>query len=304
MSLKNQRCSQLLPAVIALAAMGCTRPAEPETAATVAEAKPPQASAVATGPVAPAGKVLVRVNGAAITEEDVRLSLRLRAPDEPIPPDKQAAVLETLIREELIAQRAAAAGLEQNQGYLQERAKFEAQLNAMRRRTLSDLYYKTQIEGKAAVDDATVERYFEAHKQQLGTELHVQQILLRRDTEAFAALEQLKAGKAFADVARASFAQVPDEKAPPWDLGWMKWRQIPKPWREVVYDLKPGEHSGVIAGPRGRYWLVQVLDRRVNSALSLAEFRDQIAEELRGQQVEALRTKLDREIRDGARIER
>jgi bifunctional DNA-binding transcriptional regulator/antitoxin component of YhaV-PrlF toxin-antitoxin module len=84
----------------------------------------------------------------------------------------------------------------------------------------------------------------------------------------------------------------------------MKWRQIPKPWREVVYDLKPGEHSGVIAGPRGRYWLVQVLDRRVSPPVSLADFREQIGEELRGQQVEALRTKLDREIRDGARIER
>jgi peptidyl-prolyl cis-trans isomerase C len=304
MSLKNQCSAAFLQAVAALALAGCTRPAEPETAAAVDQAKAAPASTAAAEPATPAGKVLVRVNGAAITEEDVRLSLRLRAPDEPIPPDKQAAVLETLIREELIAQRAAAAGLEQNQGYLQERAKFEAQLNAMRRRTLSDLYYKTQIEGKAVADEATVARYFEAHKQQLATELHVQQILVRRDTDAFAALEQLKAGKAFAEVARASFAQVPDEKAPPWDLGWMKWRQIPKPWREVVYDLKPGEHSGVIAGPRGRYWLVQVLDRRVSPPVSLADFREQIGEELRGQQVEALRTKLDREIRDGARIER
>jgi hypothetical protein len=49
---------------------------------------------------------------------------------------------------------------------------------------------------------------------------------------------------------------------------------------------------------------VQVLDRRVSPPVSLADFREQIGEELRGQQVEALRTKLDREIRDGARIER
>ncbi len=299
---------------IAAAALGgCTRPAPEAAAAASAQPEPvgrpaplaaarplPAAEAGAEGP----GKVLARVNGVALTEEDVRLALRLGSAQEPIPAEKQAPVLESLIREELIAQRAASLGMEQNHSYLVEKAKMDAQMQAMRRRALGDLYFKTEIEAKVAVDDAAVQRYFEANKTRLATELHVQQILVRRDSEAFAAVEKLKAGKSFAEVAREGFATVPDEKAPPWDLGWLRWRQIPEPWREVVYDLAPGQPSGVIAGPRGRHWVVQVVARRTAEKVSLDELRPQILEELKAQQLEASRAALDAEIRRGARIER
>ena len=114
-------------AVVGVALVGCTRPA-PEPSASVQPdpaGQPPAVPRPAPGePTAsPAtSKALVRVNGVAITEDDVRLALRLRSPQEPIPADKQAVVLETLIREELIAQRAAGLGLDKNDGYLAELA--------------------------------------------------------------------------------------------------------------------------------------------------------------------------------------
>lgn len=291
-------------------AAACTRAAPDPAAETPALPAPAPPAARLPGPTSPAqpsplaGKALVKVNGVAITEEDVRLALRLRSSQEPIPPEKQPAVVESLIRDELVAQRAAALGMDQNESYLAEKAKMDAQIQAMRRRVLGDLYFKDQVESKIAIDDATVQRYFDTHKERLGMELHILQILVRRDAEAFAAVEKLKAGKSFAEVAREGFATVPDEKAPPWDLGWLKWRQVPEAWREVVYALQPGEHSGVIAGPRGRYWVIQLVDRRSNRPVSLDEVRSQITDELRGQQVEAARAALDVEIRRGARIER
>ena len=230
--------------------------------------------------------------------------MRLRSAEEPIPPEKQAAVLETLIREELVAQRAAALGLDQHASYLAEKAKMDGQLQAMRRRVLGDLYFKTEVEAKIAVDAAAIERFYAANQQRLGVELHVSQILVRRDSEAFGALEKLKAGKKFAEVAREGFAVVPDGAAPPWDLGWLNWRQVPEQWRAVVYDLQPGQHSGVIAGPRGRFWIVQVEGRRANAQASLEELKPQIVEELKSQQIEAARTGMDAEMRRGARIER
>src|SRR6185295_16113910 len=101
-------------------------------------------------------------------------------------------------------------------------------------------------------------KYFDSNATRLGTDLHLWQILVRDEASAAQARKALDEGKPFEEVAR-SFSPVGATGAT-WDLGYVKWLTTPEPWRPVLESLKPGETSGVIRGPRGRFWILRLAE--------------------------------------------
>lgn len=263
---------------------------------------PNQATTSGVQPPASDPDVLATVNGTPIREADVSFALSRRGHDPEIPPEHRKNVLEVIIRRELLYQRALELGLDANASYQEALRAMEAQLNAFKRDELAELFSRREITGKAVVSDAEAQKYFEENTARMQTELHVWQILLRKESAIEQALKDLEQGTSFEEVAGRRFSSLPKTDRAPWDLGYLRWNQVPEPWRNVVYDLKKGEVSGIIRGPNNRFWIIKLLDKRENPDITFEKVKPTIVEMLKTAKTEELREKTDRDLRAKAKI--
>ena len=252
---------------------------------------PPRAGAAPTG-------VLVTVNGVALTEDDLRVGSRQEGHGEA----PAAPAVDALVMQELVYQRALALGLDQDPGYRKRRQEIDAQANAQKRRELGEVFFKREIVGKIEISDDEARRFYETHSKDLEAEVHVQQIMRRGQDEAKATLAELDHGRPFDEVAAAAFGGKVPEGQKPWDLGYLKWPQLPGAWRGVVDRLAPGQTSTLIAGPRERYWIVKVVGRRPDPTASFERMRLGLIELLRRERVAEAQQKIEKDLRDRATI--
>lgn len=134
------------------------------------------------------------------------------------------------------------------------------------------------------------------------TERHVWQILRRREGLLEQDLNDLEQGTSFEEVARKRFSRLPKTGGAPWDLGYLKWNQVPEPWRNVVYDLKKDQMSGIIRGPNKRFWIIKLIDKREDPATTLESSKPMIVAVLKNAKFEELREKTERDLRTKATI--
>jgi parvulin-like peptidyl-prolyl isomerase len=250
-----------------------------------------------------AGEALVTVNGVPIGKEDVRFVLKSKRGHKGQETLTQAKdILKGIIQDELVYQRAIEIGLDADPNYQQELRKIEAQLNAFKRKELAKIFHRKQILKKVDVSDAEARQYFEKNVEWIKSEVHVWQILRRDSKEIEKDLEDLSSGSSFEEVARKRFPKLPTTGQRPWDLGYLKWQQVPQAWREVVYNLSPGSTSGIISGPNRRFWIIKLIDKQENPELIFEDVRPAIVEIIRSEKVETLRKRTQRELRERAQV--
>ena len=127
--------------------------------------------------------------------------------------------------------------------------------------------------------------------------------MLRRDrAQAEALLAQLEAGTPFEEVAAGQFPEA-HRASRPWDLGFLRWAQLPEPWREVIPDLSAGQSSGIIAGPGGRFWIIHLVAERQDPTVDFESARPALENALRARAVDEARARIGRELRERATIE-
>jgi len=249
--------------------------------------------------------VLSTVNGKPIGRDDVMYQIKIGSDRErsALTQDRLEEVLEGIIRDELIYQRAKALGLDDDPGYQSALSLAMVQINAYKRQKLAEVFFRREVTEKAIVSNGEAQAYFAKNDSRIRAELHVQQILKRKETRIETILKELEQGASFESVARKQFPDLPKLPRKPWDLGYMKWKQIPESWRDVVYDLKPGEYSGIIRGSNRRFWIVNLVERRENSDLTLADAQKDIKDILKDAKVQELRARTLQDLRDKAHIE-
>jgi len=245
--------------------------------------------------------VLVTVNGTPIGEADVRFALSSGGHNKEVPPGHIKNVLEVIIRRELIYQRAVGLGLDANASYQEKLRRMEAQINAFKRKELSELFWR-EIGRRVEVSEAEANKYFAENAARIGTEVHVWQILRRKEGLIEQVLNDLQHGTSFEEVARKLFPNLPKTAGEPWDLGYLRWKQVPKAWRNVVYDLKKGEVSGVIRGPNNRFWIIKLIDKREPPDITFESVKPTVMEILKNAKIEELREKTERDLRAKASI--
>jgi parvulin-like peptidyl-prolyl isomerase len=247
--------------------------------------------------------VLATVNGIPIGKDDVRHALLRGKHGKQVTPEGQANVLETLIRQELIYQRAVELGLDKDPAYLEKKRRIEAQLNAFKRKEMSNLFFRGQIEKKAAVSEKEAKEYFEKNAPRIRMEFHFWQIL-SKGNEAFIkeSLRQIKNGTPFEEVAAKRFAGIPKASRPPWDLGFLRWNQIPQAWQRFVYKMNKGEVSGIIKGEGKRFWILKLVGKRENQNVDFDLMKSSIVRVLKANKIKVLRKMTDRDLRQRARI--
>ncbi|NJD62598.1 MAG: hypothetical protein FIA93_07745 [Deltaproteobacteria bacterium] len=244
-------------------------------------------------------KVLATVNGAPITEIDVRQSFRRSVHGETEKPEAVQNVLQTLVNSELMYQQALDLGLDKNPGYRLKLHEAEAQLKAFQRQEMAILY-REHVKNQAKVTDPEAQAYFDNNSNKIRTKYHLYQIYYKgADSRIVQDYKELKSGKPFEKVAAKRFPNLPKNVPAPWDLGYLHWNQIPPPWQGVVDRLEPGQASDIIKGAGERFWIIKLADKTVDPNITFATEKEKIvdvlqkrkAEELYGSMIDRMKSK-------------
>ncbi|MBI2376468.1 MAG: peptidyl-prolyl cis-trans isomerase [Deltaproteobacteria bacterium] len=244
--------------------------------------------------------VVARVNGFALDEADV--ALEAKGTRRELDAETKKAVVETLIREELLRQKAVTEGLDHDPAYLAQVRELTAQLRSLERKELVRLLLKQELSTKAAVSDAEARAYFDQHVKDLRTEVHVFQILRRSKDEIAAAKARLDAGEPFEVVASTGMPELPAGATKPYDLGFLSMRSVPELWKPALALLELGGVTAVINGPSDRYWILKLVERRENSELTFEASREAILDQLRTEKSRGVREALELELRGKASV--
>ncbi|HYP58536.1 MAG TPA: peptidylprolyl isomerase [Beijerinckia sp.] len=241
----------------------------------------------------PAGaKVLAKVNGKEITDEDLKLAtedLGASLPPQLEGKARETYLLDYLIDAELVAQKAQADKLD-------KAPDFAAKLAYYREKILMESLL-SQV-AKSAVTDAVLKStYDEAAKaQKPETEIHARHILVATDADAQAALARLKAGEDFAKVAKDVSK---DPGADGGDLGWFtKDRMVPE-FADAAFKLEPGQLSEPVKSQFG-WHIIKVEGKREKTFPPFDQVKDQVARYV----VQKAQGELVTQLRKDAKIER
>jgi hypothetical protein len=295
-----RRPALVLTFTFALQASACRSDPAATPVVLAAAAPSATASAGANGAAFPADTVAT-VNGVPITDADIRQEskgdVHGALPDE----GKRKAILDLLIKRELLRQQAIARGLDSQPEYLKRREALDAQRRSFERNELPQALLRAELAG-AQVTEADARAWFEANKSRVATEVHVKQVMAKSRAQAESLLAQLEGGTPFDDVARTLLPGVDLGPKLPWDLGFLRFTQMAPQWLPVVYDVPDGKHSGIIEGPGNRFWILQVLGKRPSAEVTFESMSAGIMERLSGERAVERQAAIEAKARADAKI--
>ncbi len=227
------------------------------------------ATLILAGPALADPKVLAKVDGAPITEDDVADAMADIGPGLPQKLEgaaRQKYVVDYLIDLKLAAKKAEADKLtstpefDRKMAYYRDKLGMEQLLGAVAK--------------AATTEEAERKAYDEAAKAEPPQqEIHARHILLPTEDEAKAALARVKGGEDFAKVATELSK---DPSADGGDLGWFtKDRMVPE-FSEAAFKLKEGEISEPVKTQFG-WHIIKVEGARTKSFPPFEQVKDQAA---------------------------
>jgi peptidyl-prolyl cis-trans isomerase C len=246
----------------------------------------------AAGALPAQAKVLAKVNGVEITDDDVRIALDDLGSGLPRQLEGKARenyIVDFLVDEQLVVQKAQA-------DKLGETPDFAKKLAYLRDKALMETLLG-DVAKKAATEDAIKKTYEEAAKNQKPeTEVHAHHILVPTEDEAKAALKRVKGGEDFGKVAD-EVSKDPGAKGG--DLGWFTKDRMVTEFADAAFKMEPGQISDPVKTQFG--WHVIKLDeKRPKVFPPLDKVHEQVARYV----VQKAQSELITKLRETAKIER
>jgi peptidyl-prolyl cis-trans isomerase C len=237
-------------------------------------------------------KILAKVDGAAITEDDYNDALADIGPGLPEKlegPEREKYVLDYLIDLRLVAKQALADKLDGTADFARRLAYYHDKL------AMEGLL--TNVAKSATTEEAERKAYDEAAKAQPPEpEVHARHILLPTEEEAKTALARIKAGEDFAKVATELSKDPAGDGG---DLGWFtKDRMVPEV-ADAAFKLEPGQVSDPVKSQFG-WHIIKVEGKRTKTFPPFEQVKDQAARFV----AQKAQTALIASLRDKAKIER
>ena len=237
-------------------------------------------------------KVLAKVDGAPITEDDVGDAMLDIGPGLPQKLDaagRQKYVLDYLIDMKLVAKKAMADKLDSGSVFTRRLAYYHDKL------AMESIL--TDVATKAATDEAERKAYDEAAKAQPPQpEVHARHILLPSEDEAKKALERVKKGEDFAKVATELSKDPGGEGG---DLGWFTKDKMVPEFADAAFKMEPGQVSDPVKSQFG-WHVIKVEEKRMKTFPPFEQIKDQAARYVAQKAQSDLITKL----REGVKIDR
>ena len=249
------------------------------------------ALALVSGP-ALAAKVLARVDGAEVTDDDVKQALDDiggTLPAQLQGAERDAYVLDYLIDMKLVARKAAA-------DKIGDGPDFQRRLAYLRERALMEALF-AGLTKQAATEAALRETYDQAAKANKNeVEVKARHILVPTEDDAKQAQKRVRDGEDFAKVATEISR---DPGSPGGDLGWFTKDQMVPEFATVAFDLKPNQISDPVKSQFG-WHVIKVEDRREKVFPPFEQVKDQVSQYV----VQRAQQDLIVKLRSAAKIER
>lgn len=225
--------------------------------------------AAGVGIAAAQAKVLAKVNGVEITDQDLEIArddLAGNLPPQLQGAERDKALLDNLIVALVVAQKAEADKMASG-------PEFERKMAYMKEKILTELYLGKIA--KEAATDANIQKTYDevAKSQKPEPEVHARHILVESEDDAKKAAARVKGGEDFAKVA-TELSKDPGAKGG--DLGWFtKDRMVPE-FADAAFKLEPGQISDPVKSQFG-WHVIKVEEKRTKEFPKLDQVRDQVA---------------------------
>src|SRR3954453_8622060 len=237
-------------------------------------------------------KVLARVNGTEITDEDVKIALDdigQSLPQQIEGPAREAYILDYLIDAKLVAQKAEADKIGEGPEFAKKVAYYRDKI------LMEDLLGRV---AKDAASDAAIQKTYEevAKQQKPEEEGRARHILVESEPDAQAALKRVKSGEDFAKVAN-EMSKDPGSKGG--ELGGLpKERMVPE-FADAAFKMQPGQISDPVKSQFG-WHIIQVEEKRQKQFPPLDQVKDQVTRYV----VQKSQSELILKLREAAKVER
>lgn len=248
----------------------------------------------ADGPADGEDRVLATVNGDEIRQSDVDRVLETLPPQaRSMPPQViMPMVLDQVISGKVISQQA----YSQN---LQDDPEVKEVLKHAEERIVQSIYLNRQVEERL-----TPERVEEAYQDWRAEnppqpEVEARHILVASEEEARKAIERIKGGEDFAEVAR----EVSTDRAAAaqgGDLGYFTREQMVEPFADAAFAMEPGGLSEEPVQTQFGWHVIEVTGKRESASPTLDEMRPELESSLR----EDIVMEVVDELRAGAEVKR
>ncbi|MEQ1667482.1 MAG: peptidylprolyl isomerase [Sulfuriferula sp.] len=263
------------------------------TALTGCNAAEENKSAVAApAATATSAKPLAVVNGVAISQVQFDVLKQERtAQGQPMNDQTTAALRESMINAEILAQQATKGGLDKD-------ASYQARLDLAKTQMLAQAYIANYVKTNP-ITEVAMKAEYEKIKTMMGTkEYEVRHILVENEADAKDIIAQLTAKKAkFEDLAKKKSKD--SSAANGGKLGWVAPGNLVKEFAESMVALKKGEYTKAPVHSKFGWHVIQVDEIR---DLKLPAY-DQIKDQLRGDMEQQAVKKLVTDLRASAKVE-
>lgn len=209
---------------------------------------------LSTPSFAQTSKSVAKVNGVAISSSSVEMlrkdSMAQGAPDSP---DFRNAMLEELIRREVLSQEAKKKGLD-------KQAATQTRIELMRQNVLVLTYLENWAAAHPVSDQQVRAEYDQQVKAFGDKEYKVRHILVDKEEDAQAIIKKLQNGGKFDDLAKESKDST--NKSQGGDLGWVRPSGLVPPFADAMVKLEKGKYTQQPVKSQFGYHVIMLEDMR------------------------------------------
>lgn len=237
-------------------------------------------------------QAVARVNGVTIPQSKLEAIVKARAAGkQPDSPEIRAAIRDTLINQEVVAQEAVKKGLDKN-------PEVAAQLDLQRQETLVNAYMQDYVRANPVSDDLMRKEYERIKPTIPAKEFKARHILVEKEDEARDIIAQVKKSNNFEKIA-AERSKDTGSKARGGDLDWGPAGRYVKPFGEALAKLKKGQMTDAPVQSEFGWHVIRLDDERATKVPTFEEAKPQLQQMMQNQVVQ----KLLADLRAKAKIE-
>lgn len=241
-------------------------------------------------------QVLAKIGNETITEADF-LAIANAVPEkfQQINPEAKRKAIEHLVNIFLLASEAEQQGLDKNPD-------INRLIQFSKKDLLASLLLEKMTKDVPTPTDAEAKAFYEKNRAQymMPESIHLHHILVKTEKEAKDALDRVKKGEKFSEV--AGQVSICPSKMRGGDLDWRPKGALVKEIEDVAYSMKKGQIEGPIKSQFG-FHVLMLEDKRPQQESSFDQTKDYIVEQLKVQKQQEQYENIANTLRQKTKVE-